>query len=797
MFQARPPRRRNCRSLRSSANQSSRFRQFALESLEPRMMLTGTWTPLTIIDPSGAVGRLVLLSDGSVMSPRFNFPDGGSQKLTPDASGNYVNGTWSPLAPMDMPRSTVIVFQDGRLLAFGGGPTNGPPTNTGEIYNPQTNTWTSIASFPESAFGLDPSMLLANGTVLVGSTQGPQTYIYDPASDTWSAGPAKLYGDSSNHESWTKLADGSILSYDVNSNPGEAQRLDPSTMTWIDSGSVPVPLEADTSPFMSMGPGVLLPDGTLLQLGRSSQTAIYTPSATPGGTGTWAAGPVIPNGLEAGGSNPDREGSSAVMMPNGHVMFSADSPGTGGSTRFFDWDATTLPTSSPTDVTPSIDQYQSLSVAYETRLLMLPNGQVLLGNVNGNGFTDSKQLYVYTPDGAPLAAGKPTITSVVANGNHSTLTGTQLNGVSAGGSLGGATSMATNYPIIELKSNSGIVYFARTFNWSSTGVQTGSTPETTDFTIPPGLPLGTYQLTVIANGIASDPVSFTGGVTGADLAVVNAGPSGSFNEGDYIPYSFTVTNNGPSAATKVVLTDTLGANLAFNSASESQGSYKRSGSVVTFSLGTIAVGQTVNVTVYAQATEDGNLSNTAVASSNVSDPNSLNNTAVNTVAVAEPPIVVSSPISVSGKKVNFATVATFTHANGVEPASAFIATIDWGDGTTSTGTISLSRGTYYVQGSHTYSMGGSHTVTTTVAESGSGGAMLALTMMSTDNASSTSTSDTPAIVQSQTNAALSAPPSLKTTAVDQVYGTSTVSRSRRALHATADEAEIDDLFALV
>ena len=149
-----------------------------------------------------------------------------------------------------------------------------------------------------------------------------------------------------------------------------------------------------------------------------------------------------------------------------------------------------------------------------------------------------------------------------------------------------------------------------------------------------------------------------------------------------------MTNNGPSAATKVVLTDTLGANLAFNSASASQGSYKQSGSVVTFSLGTIAVGQTATVTVWAQATEDGNLSNTAVASSNVSDPNSLNNTAVNTVAVAEPPIVVSGPITVTGKNQSNVQVATFTHANGVEPASDFVATINWGDGTTSTGSIS-------------------------------------------------------------------------------------------------------------
>ncbi len=57
-----------------------------------------------------------------------------------------------------------------------------------------------------------------------------------------------------------------------------------------------------------------------------------------------------------------------------------------------------------------------------------------------------------------------------------------------------------------------------TSNWSSTGVATGSTPVTTDFTLPAWMPLDTYSLTVVANGISSDPVSFAGGFTGADLA---------------------------------------------------------------------------------------------------------------------------------------------------------------------------------------------------------------------------------------------------------------------------------------
>lgn len=56
------------------------------------------------------------------------------------------------------------------------------------------------------------------------------------------------------------------------------------------------------------------------------------------------------------------------------------------------------------------------------------------------------------------------------------------------------------------------------------------------------------------------------------------------------------------------------------------------------------------------------------------------------------------------------TVATFTHGNNSEDPSTFTATIDWGDGTSSAGTVSLAGGIYSVAGSHTYSDEGSFAV---------------------------------------------------------------------------------------
>jgi hypothetical protein len=120
----------------------------------------------------------------------------------------------------------------------------------------------------------------------------------------------------------------------------------------------------------------------------------------------------------------------------------------------------------------------------------------------------NSDLYVYTPDGAPLAKGKPVITTITDNGDGSWhLVGTGLNGISEGATYGDDFQMNTNYPIVRLTSGAS-VYYARSFNWSSTSVQTGATPVSTEFRLPTAIPAGSYSLVVSANGIASDAVTF-------------------------------------------------------------------------------------------------------------------------------------------------------------------------------------------------------------------------------------------------------------------------------------------------
>ena len=70
---------------------------------------------------------------------------------------------------------------------------------------------------------------------------------------------------------------------------------------------------------------------------------------------------------------------------------------------------------------------------------------------------------------------------------------------------GDDAQMPSNYPIVRLTDTSGNIYYARTSNWSSSGVQTGAQVLSVDFTIPASLPVGTYTIVEVANQFPSDP----------------------------------------------------------------------------------------------------------------------------------------------------------------------------------------------------------------------------------------------------------------------------------------------------
>jgi hypothetical protein len=524
-------------------------------------------------------------------------------QLTPASTGSYVSGTFSNLASMSLSRLYFAsnVLTDGRVFVYGGEYSNGSQnwTNSGEIYNPQNNTWTTLPSISGiSNFGDDPSEVLPDGTVLCGYLSGPQTYIYNPTTNSWSPGPTKLDNDSSDEEAWVKLADGSILSYDVFDSE-HAQRYVPSLGRWVETGPVPVPLANSLS---ELGPGLLLPDGRAFYIGANGNTALYTPGVNPTDPGSWTAGPVVPGGLGA-------NDAAGAMLPNGDVIFAAGTTSSYSSpTALFEFSPATdtiSTLSTPSALTSELNSDPS----FVTRMLVLPTGQVLLS-------AGSSQLWVFTPSGSAQPAWAPTISSITNNGDGTyTLTGTQLTGLSEGAAYGDDAEMASNYPIVQLVNSSGKVFYARTFDWSSTGVATGSTVESTLFTLPPGLPSGTYSLYAIANGIASTPVTFTAAnttgptvvvsaaaspspVTGTStsLSVLGADPAGEAS----LTYTWAVTS-APAGATTPVFTFGAGISNGTNGAKNATATFFQAGSYTFTATATdpngLTASSSVNVTV--------------------------------------------------------------------------------------------------------------------------------------------------------------------------------------------------------
>ena len=122
------------------------------------------------------------------------------------------------------------------------------------------------------------------------------------------------------------------------------------------------------------------------------------------------------------------------------------------------------------------------------------------------------------------------------------------------------------------------------------------------------------------NDTASDPTNV---VSRADIAVVKIASSPTVRVGSNVTFTITVTNNGPSDATGVQVTDPPLSGLTFVSATPSQGTYT-SGTGV-WNVGALASGGSATLSLVATVTTAGSITNTARRTAgNEPDPNGGN-----------------------------------------------------------------------------------------------------------------------------------------------------------------------------
>ena len=456
----------------------------------------GTWRAVATTAPHYNAGVMLLLTDGTVICKTSS---GGTSegtrwdRLTPDIHGSYINGTWTTIAAMHDERLyfSSQVLPDGRVYVAGG--EYGAGGYKSEVYDPKTNVWTACPPMRPGPYSFDisdaNSEILPDGKILqaVVDTGGTRlNFIYDPATNTYSSTASCLRGD--NEAPWLKLPDNSIIFIDNYGTTSE--RYIPATHTWINDANVPDALfDAYGS---EAGAAYLLPDGRSYFIGSTPNCAYYTPSGSTS-PGTWA---VAPN-MDTLGA-PD---AASAMMVNGRILMALSHTPVAGdnfpdTTYYYEFNylsGTYTQVSAPGTAALFLE-----NSSYISNMLCLPDGTILYANQGDD------QYYEYTPGSAALAVAKPTLDSVIrVNCDTFTATGKLFNGINEGAAYGDDWQMSTNYPIIRLTSGTN-VYYATTYKWNRIGaVMTGALPDTTTFVLPAGLPVGTYTVQVVVNGVPS------------------------------------------------------------------------------------------------------------------------------------------------------------------------------------------------------------------------------------------------------------------------------------------------------
>jgi hypothetical protein len=493
----------------------------------------------------GAANPL-LLTDGSVIVQDAGCPDWW--RLTPDSSGSYANGTWTQIASLPPTYAPLYhssaVLPDGRVIIMGGeynyyqGVYFVPIwTAEGAIYDPLANVWTSVAPPPffdvlETTFsppltfppifaqtiGDAQSVILDDGTYMQADCCTKQSALLDAKTLTWRPTGAGKY-DINDEEGWNLLPNGEVLTVDAYvpfnfpyiPTGTNSELYKPRTGTWHSAGSTIVQLwdsglycgelnAPPPTPTFEVGPAVLRADGTVFYMGSDTcpgaagNTAIYNSY-----TGQWQPGPVFPE--VDGVTDLNIADGPASWEPNDKVLMMASPEYGSPPSFFFEWDGRHLnlvpgPPNAPVDG------------SYYGNMLVLPTGQILFTDFSTDielynpTITDNDRKFQQTI--APAVVYAPQ--EVTRRGSYE-ISGFLFNGVTQGAFYGDDVQAATNFPLVRITNlKTSHVFYSRTHDHSSMAVASHALVST-HFDVPSDQERGPSLLQVVANGIASRPVS--------------------------------------------------------------------------------------------------------------------------------------------------------------------------------------------------------------------------------------------------------------------------------------------------
>ncbi len=247
------------------------------------------------------------------------------------------------------------------------------------------------------------------------------------------------------------------------------------------------------------------------------------------------------------------------------------------------------------------------------------------------------------------------------------------------------------------------------------------------------------------NNVATETTGLTPRI---DLRIAKTDSIDPVIAGNALTYTIIVTNDGPSTATNVVMSDTLPAGVSFTSAIASQGTVTNNAGVVTGNLGTLApnASATVTLIVGVNAATRGSITNTATVQATETEVSTTNNSASQDTAInANVDLAITKVDSVdpatAGGPLNYTIVVTNngpSTATNVVVTDTLPSTLTFGSGNSTVGTVT-NTGNAVTANVGTLASGASATITlnTTVASTATGTITNTANVTATENETNT------------------------------------------------------------
>ena len=232
-----------------------------------------------------------------------------------------ITSTWTPGPTMSEARwyPTNVTLADGRVLIFGGHHKRNELAQSVELYDPGSNTLSTLPGTASRKVGVYPRMVLLPDGRVFQAGPGRRTYLFDPANATWSTPQLMLARDRQHGTALLLpglqkvLAFGGVAGH-VDQSSGEIIDLSEEHPRWRPTASLAYARSNATS--------VILPDGTVLAVGGGTGADYGSPVETPEvfdpATEMWSS--LAPMSTDPDHPVPRMYHSSALLLPDGRIL---------------------------------------------------------------------------------------------------------------------------------------------------------------------------------------------------------------------------------------------------------------------------------------------------------------------------------------------------------------------------------------------------------------------------------------------------------------------------------------------